>query len=93
MEPLIQNSPHRLWLKSPKVKVILFIALVILVALVVVFSRQIGELFDLFGSKAEIISDTVELDNTNFLDGHTSTPQDGFRLDDGKLKLNPITPN
>lgn len=73
------------------------IGLVIVGALVVtalvVFSEQIGQLLEFFGSRAGIQEDTVNLNGTtgvnNFLaPGYTDNPQGSFKVVDGKLMLN-----
>lgn len=67
---------------------------VIIVLGLVVFSKQIGQLLDLFGSRAST-EDTIMLNGNsgqnNFLaPGYTATPDECFKIVDGKLRLNPI---
>ncbi len=69
------------------------IAGVIVVLILVVFSKQISQLLDLFGSKAGTNHDTVQINGntgeSNFLSpGYTDNPQGSFKVQDGRLMLN-----
>lgn len=69
---------------------------VIVVLGLVVFSKQIGQLLDLFGSRASTEAPLMLNGNpgeNNFLaPGYTAEPDQCFRIADGKLRLNPIGP-
>ncbi len=80
------------WFKSKRVRIGFTIFLAIAVILIALFFKPLSELLNLFGTKAALETETHELKDSNFFDGYTSTPQDGFRLEGGKLKLNPINP-
>lgn len=65
----------------------------VIVVLLVVFSKQVGQLLEFFGSKAGINQDNVILDGssgaTNFLaPGYSDDPAGSFKIVDGKLMLN-----
>ena len=77
------------WLKT-KIARVSFITLgAIAVVLIVLFSAQIGQLLNLFGTKAST-NQSVILDQDTFLDpGHVMTPADSFKVEAGRLMLNP----
>lgn len=83
--PAVTKTP---WYKTKMAKIGLVGATTIAVILIVMFSSQIGQLLNLFGTKAGT-SQSVILDQTNFLDvGHVMTPADSFTVTGGKLMLN-----
>lgn len=85
----ILNKP-KYWFQTKTFRIALTVVGAIVVIALVVFSEQIGQLLDLFGSKAGINDDTVMLNNANFMTGATMEPTDSFRVDatTGRLMLN-----
>ncbi|MFH0912472.1 MAG: hypothetical protein V1807_02335 [Patescibacteria group bacterium] len=53
--------------KTQPVKIILIAIGVVAVILIVLFNRQIGELLNLFGSRAALETGNIVLDSNNFL--------------------------
>lgn len=85
----ILNKPQY-WFQTKTFKIVLTVVGAVVVIALVVFSEQIGQLLDLFGSKAGISQETVPLNSTNFMTGSTMEPANSFRTDatTGRLMLN-----
>lgn len=94
--PTPASAPAMPWFKTKIFRAGLISAGVIVVLLLVLFSHQLGQLLNLFGTKAST-NQSVILDGTNFQDpGWTADPNETcFQVVDGKLMLNntpPCTP-
>ena len=76
-----------------KPKIILIVSAILAVVLIVLFNKQISNLFNIFSSRADLDQGSIVLDGNNFLDGITNND---FKLDDqNRLVLNiaPTTHN
>jgi hypothetical protein len=79
------------WFKTKLFRAGLISVGAIAVVLVVLFSQQIGQLLNLFGTKAST-EESVTLNSTTFFsNGYTTNPTDSFRIDTAtnRLMLNP----
>jgi len=88
----MKNQTSQYWFQTRAFKISLTIAAVIAVVLVVMFSKQIGELFERYVSKAGV---TIELNSSNFSEG--SVEGDMKIVEDGdgskRLELAPALPS
>lgn len=86
--------PQTPWYKTKPFKIGMVVISITAVIAVVLFSKQIGELLNLFGTKAateerSIVIDGVGLgDDTHFFEGgYTIDPSDSFRIDPNTNRL------
>lgn len=91
--PMVPNQPKTPWLKTKLARVSLITAGAIAVILIVLFSAQIGQLLNLFGTKAST-TQTIELNDFLPAVGHEEKDSSGnlgtglFKEDAGRLMLN-----
>lgn len=86
----ILNNQPKYWFRTKWFRITLIVVGAVVVLALVVFSEQIGQLLDLFGSRAGINQETLQLnDTTGFLQGAQLEPtDDSFQVVNGRLMLN-----
>jgi len=89
-----QPAPKVYWWRSRAFRIGLAVFVALMVIAVVLFNQQIGNLLKSFGIKAAT-ERTITLNgettgNTYFLDGdYYTTPASSFKVESGKLMLDP----
>lgn len=84
---VILNNKPKYFFQTRWFRAALIVVGVIVVIAIVVFNKQISDLFNFFGSRASTQTH-VDWNQSNFLPAENQSPSDTFRVVGGRLQLN-----